>query len=261
MVMTPATDHPEHDSARTALVTGSAVRIGRSVVLELARRGWQVVVHYRESGIEAEELVEEISGKGGVAIAVEADLCEPWAAAETLFEAAESRLGRVSLLVNNAAIFEGGGLAATDEATWQKLFAINLEAPYVLSQRFVEGLGESGTGQIINLVDWRGLQLDPQRLAYSLTKQGLVGLTRSLAESLAPRVRVNAVAPGPVLPAVGADPDELAAAVNASPLGIEGTPEDVVAAVGYLLDARLVTGDVLSVAGGSQLPASRTLQE
>jgi NAD(P)-dependent dehydrogenase (short-subunit alcohol dehydrogenase family) len=259
--MTPPAPRPESERPQTAIVTGSAVRIGRSVVLELARRGWQVLVHYRESGIEAGELVEEVSGEGGVAIAVQADLCEPWAAAETLFEAAESRLGRVSLLVNNAAIFEGGGLGATDQATWQMLFAINLEAPYVLSQRFVEGLGESGTGQIINLVDWRGLQLDPQRLAYSLTKQGLVSLTRSLAESLAPRVRVNAVAPGPVLPAVGADEDELAAAVAASPLATGGTPEDVVDAIGYLLDARLVTGDVLSVAGGAQLAASRTIQK
>jgi pteridine reductase len=124
----------------------------------------------------------------------------------------------------------------------------------------VVGLGETGTGQIINLVDWRGLQPDPLRLAYSLSKQGLVGLTRSLAESLAPRVRVNAVAPGPVLPPASSDAGELAAAAAASPLARTGTPADVVAAVGYLLDAELVTGDVLSVAGGSQLPASRTLK-
>ena len=150
-------------------------------------------------------------------------------------------------------------MGETDAGTWRRLFAINLEAPCVLSERFVRGLGEEGTGQIINLVDWRGLQPDPQRLAYSLTKHGLVALTRSLAESLAPRVRVNAVAPGPVLPPPGADAGELAAAVAASPLRRAGGPEDVVAAVGYLLDAELATGDVLSVAGGTQLPASRTV--
>ncbi len=259
--MTSAEDSPDTHSPPTAIVTGSAVRIGRSVVLELVRRGWQVVVHYRDSGVSAESLVGEITEGGGVAIAVAADLSEPWVAAELLFEAAESRLGRVSLLVNNAAIFEGGGLGETDAETWSRLFAINLEAPYVLSQRFVSGLGEPGpetaTGQIINLADWRGLQVDRSRLAYSLTKHGLVGLTRSLAESLAPRVRVNAVAPGPVLPVEGADRDALAKAAAASPLGRTGSVADVVAAVGYLLDARLVTGEVLSVAGGSQLPASR----
>ncbi len=115
--MTSAEESPDIQSPLTAIVTGSAVRIGRSVVLELVRRGWQVVVHYRESGVAAESLVGEISEGGGVAIAVGADLSEPWVAAELLFEAAESRLGRVSLLVNNAAIFEGGGLGETDSET------------------------------------------------------------------------------------------------------------------------------------------------
>lgn len=253
-------DASSNDSSPTAIVTGSAVRIGRALAVELGQRGWQVVVHYRRSQSEAESTVEEIVSSGGRAIAVGADLSEPRQAAEMLFEAAESRLGRVSLLINNAAVFAGGGLGETDAATWQQLFAVNLEAPTVLSERFVAGLGETGTGQIINLVDWRGLQPDPLRLAYSLTKQGLVGLTRSLAESLAPRVRVNAVAPGPVLPPAASDSGELAAAAAASPLGRTGSPADVVAAVGYLLDAGLVTGDVLSVAGGSQLPASRTLE-
>ena len=258
--MSLVTDRSPSDSSPTALVTGSAVRIGRAVAVDLGQRGWQVVVHYRSSESEAESAVAEIVSAGGRAIAVAADLGDPRRAAETLFEAAESRLGRVSLLINNAAVFAGGGLGETDAATWQRLFAVNLEAPTVLSARFVAGLGETGTGQIINLVDWRGLQPDPLRLAYSLTKHGLVGLTRSLAESLAPRVRVNAVAPGPVLPPASSDAGELAAAAAASPLGRSGTPADVVAAVAYLLDAELVTGDVLSVAGGSQLPASRTLE-
>ena len=216
-------------------------------------------MHHRTSVAEAEATVAEIADAGGHAIAVAADLEEPRRAAETLFDAAESQLGQVSLLINNAAIFEGGALSETDAETWRRLFAINLEAPCVLSERFVSGLGEAGTGQIINLVDWRGLQPDPQRLAYSLTKHGLVALTRSLAESLAPRVRVNAVAPGPVLSPPGADAGQLAAAAAASPLGRTGGPSDVVAAVGYLLDAELATGDVLSVAGGTQLPVSRTV--
>ena len=252
-------DSPRSGSPPTAVVTGAAVRIGRALVLDLARRGWQVVVHHRTSVAEAEATVAKIADEGGHAIAVAADLEEPRRAAETLFDAAESRFGQVSLLINNAAIFEGGALSETDAETWRRLFVINLEAPCVLSERFVRGLGEAGTGQIINLVDWRGLQPDPQRLAYSLTKHGLVALTRSLAESLAPRVRVNAVAPGPVLPPPGADAGQLAAAAAASPLGRTGGPSDVVAAVGYLLDAELATGDVLSVAGGTQLPASRTV--
>jgi NAD(P)-dependent dehydrogenase (short-subunit alcohol dehydrogenase family) len=252
--------NPEaNTSPVTAIVTGSAVRIGRALAEELGRRGWQVVVHYRNSRVEAEETVEAIAAAGGRAIAVAADLMDPARAADTLFEAAENRLGPVTLLINNAAVFSGGGLGETDATTWQELFVVNLEAPTVLCERFVSGLGETGTGQIINLADWRGLQLDPLRLAYSLTKQGVVGLTRSLAESLAPRVRVNAVAPGPVLPPPSSDDGDLAAAAATSPLGRTGSPADVVAAVGYLLDAPLVTGDVLSVAGGSQLHASRTL--
>lgn len=237
-----------------AIVTGAAVRIGRALALDLAASGWRVVVHYGRSREAAERTVEEIRGGAGEAICVAADLVESQSAAETVFAAAEQHFGPVSLLINNAAIFEGGALGATDSATWDRLFAINLKAPCVLSERFVQGLGETGTGQIINLADWRGLKLDPSRLAYSLTKQGLVALTRTLAATLAPRIRVNAVAPGPILPPPESTPDLLARAAALSPLGRTGGPEDVVAAVRYLLEAGLVTGEVLTVAGGAQLP-------
>ncbi len=241
----------------TAVVTGAAVRIGRAVAMDLARQGFRTVVHFRDSASEAEATVADIAAAGGQAMAVAADLQQPEEAVQRIWEQATGRFGPVTLLVNNAAIFEGGGLGETDSLTWERLFAVNLRAPYVLCEHFATELGDDETGQIINLVDWRGLQPDPERLAYSLTKHGLVALTKTLAESLAPRIRVNAVAPGPVLPAPGADPNELAHAASVSPLGRTGGPEDVVSAVRYLVDAPLVTGEVMAVAGGSQLPPAR----
>jgi NAD(P)-dependent dehydrogenase (short-subunit alcohol dehydrogenase family) len=222
--------------------------------LALSQSGWQVVVHYGQSAEAAVETVAEIERRGGRACCVSADLADPLSAAETVLDRAEEAFGQVNLLVNNAAVFEGGTLAETDPETWRRLFAINLQAPYFFCQRFVAGLGEEASGQIINLVDWRGIRLDPRRLAYSLTKQALVGLTCALAGELAPRVRVNAVAPGPVLPPPGTDAAVLEAAAAETPLQRTGSPADVVAAVRYLVDAELVTGEVLSVAGGAQLP-------
>lgn len=239
--------------AQTAVVTGGAVRIGRELALALAETGWQVVVHFGQSAEAAAETVADIRQRGGRACSIAADLADPVLAAETVLGRAEEEFGRVSLLVNNAAVFEGGSLAETDTETWERLFVINLQAPYFFCQRFVAGLGEEGHGQIINLADWRGLKLDPRRLAYSLTKQALVGLTRALARELAPRVRVNAVAPGPVLPPPGTEMEVLEAAAAETPLQRTGSPADVVAAVSYLLAAELVTGEVLSVAGGAQL--------
>ncbi len=249
-----ARPEPAAETSRpVAVITGAAVRIGRALALDLAASGWRVVVHFGRSREQAEITVEEIREGAGEAICVAADLLEPHSAAEKVFAAAEQHFGPVSLLINNAAIFEGGPLGSTDSDTWDRLFTINLKAPCVLSERFVQGLGETGSGQIINLADWRGLKLDPSRLAYSLSKQGLVALTRTLAATLAPRVRVNAVAPGPILPPPDSSPDLLVRAAAESPLGRSGGPEDVVAAVDYLLQAELVTGEVLAVAGGAQL--------
>ena len=238
---------------RTAIVTGAAVRIGRALAVAIAGAGVRVVVHYGRSADEAEETVGLIRQGGGEAVAVAAELSDPVAAAETVFGRAEEAFGEVGILVNNAAVFEGGTLGETSEGDWDRLFAVNLKAPYFFCRRFVAGISPDAAGQIINLVDWRGLRPDASRLAYSLTKNGLVVLTRTLARELAPRVRVNAIAPGPILPARGADRGELDAAAAATPLARAGSTDDVVAALQYLLDAQLVTGEVLSVAGGAEL--------
>ena len=236
------------------IITGAAVRLGKAMAVRLAGEGANVCVHYGHSNDEAEETLCLLQSSGIKAVCVQADLAEETpSAAARIFDAAEGEIGPVNLLVNSAAIFEPSTLREITEDDWDRHFSINLKAPTWLSKEFANRLPEESPGSIINIVDWRGLRPQPGHLAYTLTKSGLVSLTKLLAQELAPRVRVNAIAPGAILPPPGADEDHLTRLREKIPLRKTGRPDDITDAVVYLACAPYVTGQILSVTGGEEL--------
>lgn len=238
---------------KAAIVTGGAVRLGRAISLALAEAGAAVCVHYGHSARDADEVAAFIVSRGGQATVVQADLQEPGAAAETIAAHAVGQFGRADILVNSAAIFEPGSLDSTTDEHWDRHFAINLKAPFFLSQSFVRRLAPSQEAQIVNIVDWRALRPKPDHLAYTLTKSGLVTMTRILAQELAPTVRVNAIAPGAILPPPDMDRTTFDQLAGRIPLRRTGHPRDVVEALLFLLHCDFLTGEVLHVTGGEQL--------
>lgn len=236
-----------------AIVTGGARRIGRAISLALATEaGLDVAVHYGRSKSAADNVVAEISAAGCRGVAVAADLRKPAAAAETVFNAA-NQLGTARVLVNCAAVFDDRDLADVDAEHWNEQLTVNALAPLLLSQQFVNRLPDGVSGHIINLVDWRATRAPASHAVYSASKAALVSLTQSLAQQLAPRVLVNAIAPGAILPPPGEDDWHERRASNAIPLKRRGNPQDICEAVLYLLKSTFVTGEVLHVCGGEQL--------
>jgi len=244
----------------TAIVTGGARRLGRAIALALAARGANLVVHYGHSAEAAARVVAEARALGVEAVAVEADFGRP-ALVGRVVEEAVARFGRAEVLVNSAAIFEPGGVLDTDEATWDRHFAVNLKAPFFLSQAFARALPPGVSGKIVNITDYRALRPGTDHVAYTLTKAGLVTLTQVLAQALAPRVAVNAVALGAILPPPGAGPGHLERLARAVPLRRHGAPDDVIAAVLFLLEGSdFITGTTLVVDGGAHLGPVRGTQ-
>jgi pteridine reductase len=239
-----------------ALVTGGALRIGRALALALAGRGAAVAVHYGNSAAAAAETVASIRDSGGRAEAFQADLRDI-SLADQLIEQAAKRLGRVDILVNSAAVFETKGLIDTTEPIWDEQFAVNLKAPFFLSRAFARQVGSGRPGQIVNIADWRAIRPDPQSIAYSLTKAGIVAMTKGLAMALAPDIRVNAIAPGSILPPPGRDEAYLEEIAKRTPLQRHGSTEELVKALLYLLTAEFVTGQVIFVDGGQHLGSSK----
>lgn len=238
--------------SRTALVTGGAVRVGRAIALGLARAGARVIVHYDSSGTEAERLVEEIGRGGGKAACIAADLSRH-AEVLRLTEEAERPFGPIEILVNNASIFPEQALEQVDEALWDRTLAINLKAPFFLTQRLGGGMKERGEGVIVNLGDLAGIQSWKGYAAHSVSKAGLLHLTRVAARALGPEVRVNAIAPGTVLPPEDFPEEEVRALARRTPLQRNGSPGDVVGAVLYLIQADFVTGETIVLDGGRLL--------
>ena len=240
-------------TGRTAIVTGAAVRIGRAIALRLAEAGMHVGVHYHASERAAREVVETICSLGVRAIAVSADLSRPIAAAAEIFEQVRHELGPAHVLINSAAIFEPGTLATTDEDNWDRHQNINLKAPLFLSREFARQLPPGERGHIINIADWRGETPIPGHLSYTVAKAGLIAVTKLLAQELGPAVQVNAIAPGPILPAPGQSPQEFARRGSELPLGRPGDPEAIARGVLYLLKTDFVTGDIHHITGGEHL--------
>ncbi len=237
---------------KVALVTGGGVRLGKALALAMAGRGVRVALHYGQSAGQAAETVNEIRRLGVDAETLPADLSDT-VQVSGLMEKAASRFGSVDILVNSAAIFEPGDLEETTEAGWDKHFAVNLKAPFFLSRAFALQAGKERNGQVINIADWRAVRPGPHYLAYTVTKGGIITLTRSLALALAPNIRVNAIAPGAILPPPGRDEDYLAHLAQGIPLRHIGNPGEVAKALLYLLDAEFVTGQILFVDGGENL--------
>jgi len=239
-------------SVRTgaALVTGGAKRIGRAICLELAAAGYDIAIHHRASDGEAVDLVREIEGLGRHAAALSADLRDPVATHELIGRAAEA-LGPLSVLVNNASVFTDDRLDSITGDSWSAHLDTNLRAPVLLAQVFARQAPDGSA--IINILDQRVLKPDPRFFSYGLSKAALWHATRTMAQALAPRIRVNGVGPGPTLPSVHQTDEDFAAEAAAVPLQRAGNPEAVAAAVRWLVDAELVTGQMIAVDGGQHL--------
>ena len=240
------------DQPKTVLITGAAMRLGRAIALELASAGWSVAVHYRSSAAEAEETAKAILAKGARAAIIKADLAKE-SEMQTLIAQARDALGPITALVNNASIFEDDSIATMSRESWDRHIETNLRAPLVLSQNFARDLPPNIEGAIVNLLDQRLFKPTPHFLSYSVSKAGLHWLTTTLAQALAPRIRVNAVAPGPTLRNARQSEADFRRQTEATLLRRGPSPEDIAAAVRYLLEARAVTGQTLVVDGGQHL--------
>jgi NAD(P)-dependent dehydrogenase (short-subunit alcohol dehydrogenase family) len=248
--------------APRALVTGAGKRLGRAMALYLARRGFDVAVHYASSAAGAAEVVSEIRDMGRLGVALGADLLDE-ARTSALLPAATAALGGpLTCLVNNASIFEYDTIVDATRTTWDRHLNSNLRAPFVLTQAFgAQGLeadtdaaGEPvATGLIVNMIDQRVHKLTPEFMTYTIAKMGLWAMTRTTAQALTPAIRVNAIGPGPVLRGPRQSAAHFAAQRAGTISGRGANPDDITAALGYFLDAPAVTGQLLCVDGGQHL--------
>jgi NAD(P)-dependent dehydrogenase (short-subunit alcohol dehydrogenase family) len=233
-----------------ALVTGGAARLGRAIALELARAGADVAIGYRTSARAARATVAELEALGARAVALRADLARP-AEASALVARAARALGRLDVLVNNAAVFSRTPFARVTPAQFDHVLAVNLRGAFFCAQAAARQMGSRG-GRIVNLADVGAVRAWPAYLPYGISKAGVVMLTRGLAAALAPRIQVNAVAPGLILPPESMSPAALRRLRRRIPMGREGDPADVAAAVRFFATCpRYITGQVLFVDGGT----------
>ncbi len=241
-----------HGLPGVALVTGAAQRIGRILALALAAEGFAVALHYRNSGAEAEALAREIEAAGGRAAPLAADLARE-SEVQALVPQAVAALGPLGLLVNNASHFARDTVASADRASWDAHLEPNLRAPLVLCQAFARQLPEENRGLIVNLLDQRVLKPGPTFISYGVAKAGLWALTQSLALALAPRIRVNGIGPGFMLPDRGQSEADFRRFVARQPLQTGGTPDEAAAALRFILDAGSMTGQIIALDGGQHL--------
>jgi NAD(P)-dependent dehydrogenase (short-subunit alcohol dehydrogenase family) len=237
-------------ASRTALVTGGARRIGRALALALAAEGAHVIVHYHQSGDDARQTVRDIEQAGGSADRIGGDLADAQVAAALPARAAELCGNPLDILVNNAAAFERCPAQETSLAQWDRQLAVNLRAPFLLSQGFASQLPDKWTGDIVNLNDARSLHGDPAHFAYTIAKVGLHGLTQNLARAYAPRIEVNELSLGAVLAPEG---DYQKTLKSDLPLGLFPNLDEVISGLMFLLSTRGVTGQSIRLDGGQYL--------
>ncbi len=233
-------------AGRTALVTGAARRLGRAIAMALAEQGVRVVVHHHHSEQDATSLCDEIRRRGGSAWRVQGDLTDV-EQVETVFRESIAQAGAIDTLINSASIFERDTLWEATEDSILLNLRIHAVAPLTLARRMAE---QGGEGHIINLLDTRVTVYDKEHVSYHISKRVLATLTRMLALELAPKIAVNGIAPGLILPPVGQDETYLQKLAHASPLHRYGGPGDVTDAVLFLLRSRFITGQILYIDGG-----------
>jgi len=237
---------------KTALVTGAAKRVGRSIALALAKKGVNIVLHYRGSEAEAKTVASEITALGVACNLVAADLAKATDIQRMLSDIKKKSLS-VDFLINSASIYFKTPVETADEKQWDELMTVNLKAPYLLSVTLGREMAKAKGGKIINIADWSGFRPYKDFIAYCASKGGLITLTKSLARDFAPKVYANAVAPGPVLAPSDMDDKEKEAIAKTTALGRWGKPEDVANAVIFLLESDFVNGIVLVVDGGRSI--------
>lgn len=247
---------------KIALVTGAGKRLGRAMALYLADRGYDVAVHFAASHTDAEEVADLIRAKGRRAATLQADLLDEGATQALIPAAMQALGGSVTCLVNNASIFEYDSLASATRSNWDRHFDSNLRAPFILTQAMAAAIPEAlqdaageplANGLIVNMIDQRVRKLTPEFMTYTLAKMGLWALTQTSAQALAPRIRVNAIGPGPTLQGARQSAQHFADQRAATVLGRGANPADITAALGYFLDAPAVTGQLICVDGGQHL--------
>lgn len=237
----------------TALVTGAAKRIGRVIAEDLASNGFAVVIHANRSFGEAEALAADLSGKGLDAHAIQADLLD-MDATRTLAEKAAALTGQpVDLLVNNASVFENDAIDTLDEAVWDRHFAVHVKAPAFLAEAVATNLPEGRQGLIVNMIDQRVWRLTPNFFSYTLSKSTLWTATQTMAQALAPNIRVNAIGLGPTLKSARQSEEDFAKQAHAVPLQHGAELSEIGATIRYLWENRSVTGQMIALDGGQHL--------
>jgi NAD(P)-dependent dehydrogenase (short-subunit alcohol dehydrogenase family) len=231
-----------------ALVTGSARRIGRALALSAARAGYDIVVHHRKSPQDASETVRQVEALGRAATITRSDL-----AGDAFQQLVGAAPGPLTLLVNSASLFEDDRIQSVTPLSWDAAIATNLRAPVLLAQAFAAALPPDRPGLIVNIADQRVLRPTPQFFSYAVSKAALWTATQMMAQGLAPRIRVNAIAPGPTLPSTYQSQAAFDAETGAVILGHGATPDEIGQALAYLIDAPSVTGQMIAVDGGQHL--------
>lgn len=235
-----------------ALVTGASSRVGAAIAIDLAVHGFAVAVHYRSDLTEAEELCEAIEADGGTAKPFHADLMEI-EEVRSLEAAVRDEFGPVALLINNASIFENDTVEAFDQETWDGHFGIHLRAPALLAEMMTANLPADREGLIVNIIDQRVWRLTPNFFSYTLSKSAMWTATKTMAQALAPRIRVNAIGPGPTLPSPRQDPKDFDRQVELVPLKRGPKLAEFGETIRYFWNSRSVTGQMIALDGGQHL--------
>ena len=245
-----------------ALVTGAGARLGQAMALYLGQRGYDVAVHFAGSETGAAETVAQLQAMGRNAVALQADLLDETATQSLVSRASDALGGPLTCLVNNASIFEYDNIATSTRESWDRHMESNLRAPFVLTQNFaaqvpdpvMDAMDEPvAQGLVVNMLDQRIHKLTPEFMSYTIAKMGLWAMTRTTAQALAPKVRVNGIGPGPTLQGHRQSKQHFDKQRAATVLKRGANPSDITAALGYFLDAPAVTGQMLAVDGGQHL--------